>query len=447
MDLRTPAATVPGRRATWPAVISWALYDFAGTVFSVSILSVYFPLWLGSELGAGADTVNYAAAGSALLVLLFSPFLGAVSDLGQRRKPYLVVLVSVSVVFTALLGVSGEVAVIVALFVAANFCYQSATVFYNALLPGVSAGRGTGRVSGYGTALGYVGAIFALLFLQLFVGDASAVKELLGPLGWWIGTGAARSSNAFVPTAVLYLLFSLPAFFFVPDPKVRRPMDVRPSAVYRDVIATIRNLRSYPGAGTFIAATVLYTDAANTAVSNMALYGREVFGMSSGGIRNLLLFSTVFAIVGSAGFGHLSDRVGPKRALVVVLLLWLGAIALAAVAPGPRVLLLVGPVVGVALGATWTVSRAMLVALAPPEKTGEFFGLYNLAGRFSAVAGPALIALLLDAFGGLGAPSYRIAIGALAIVVLAGLYLLSRTPDVRPSTTPPEYHVPPDAGA
>lgn len=426
----------PGRLA----VGAWVLYDFSNTIFSISILSFFFPIWLGEELGAGADVFNYATAGGALLVMLTAPFLGAVADLRQRRMPFLILLTVLAAAFTVALNFSSGIVVVVALFVAANYTYQSALVFYNALLPVVSAGRGAGKVSGYGVAAGYVGAIIALVVLTYFVSDAETIKSLLGPLGGWIELGDQRNSNTFLPTAVLYLLFSLPAFFLVPDRAVRAPRPVGFVTVYRDVFATVRNIRQYTGVGTFIIATALYTDAANTAVANMALYGSQVFGMDGAQIRNLLLFSTAFAAVGSVFFGFVTDRAGPKKTLMAVLVIWLFSIVLAALAVAPWMLLMAGPLVGIALGATWAVSRVMLVALSPPEKLGEFFGLYTLSQRLSAVAGPVLIAILLDAFEGLGrALSYRISIGSLVLIMALGLFFLSRVPDIRPDPTVEEF--------
>ena len=402
-------------------------------------MTVFFPLWIDQQIGNGAWLVNSATAASALLVFITAPVLGAIADLRQRRIPYLVVLTLISVLLTAGLEVAGGIVVGVALFVAADLAYQSALVFYNALLPAVAVGRGAGKVSGYGTAVGYFGTILALIVLTLFVSDAEQIRMVLGPLGGWIDVGGEPNSNVFLPTAVLYLLFSLPAFFFVPDPAVRAPRPVSLGAAYRDVISTLKNIRGYGGVGTFILATILYMDAANTAVANMALYGREVFGLDSAGVRNLLLFSTVFAIVGSAASGFASDRAGPKRTLLAILFLWLFSIMLAAAAPAAWVLFLAGPLVGIALGGTWTVSRVMLIALSPPDKLGEFFGLFSLAGRFSAVLGPALTAFLLLAFRGLEGMAYRISIGSLAGIMGLGIFFLIRVPDVRPEPTVDEY--------
>ncbi|MCA3747613.1 MAG: MFS transporter [Rubrobacter sp.] len=426
------------RRASAPAVWAWVLYDLSNTIFSVSILSFFFPVWLGDELGAGAGTVNAAAALSAALVLVTAPAVGAVADLRQRRVPYLIVLTLLACGFTAALDAAGGVVVAVALFVAADLAYQSALVFYNALLPVVAAGRGAGRVSGYGTAAGYVGSIFALLVLTLFVTHGEEARALLGPLGRWIEPGET-SSNAFVPTAALYLLFSLPAFFLVPDPQVREPRPGGLGRAYRDVLLTLRGLRGYRGMAPFLLSTLLYTDAANTAISNMALYGREVFGMQSQEIRNLLLFSTVFAVAGSFGCGFLADRWGPRRALMAVLVLWLAAILLAAGAVSAWMLYVAGPLVGVALGGTWTAGRPMLVALSPPEKLGEFFGLYSFAGKVSAVAGPAVTALLLFGLEDLGAAAYRISVGSLALVMVLAMLALARVPDLRPAGVVDRY--------
>lgn len=420
------------------AVWAWVLYDFSNTIFSISILSVFFPLWLGDELGAGASTVNLANAAAAVLVVLTAPALGAVADFRQRRVPYLTLFTLLAVALTVGLDLSaGAVPVAIALFVAAGFAYQSALVFYNSLLPAVSEGRGAGRISGYGTAFGYVGSILALLVLNaVFVSQAEAVRDLLGPFGGWVDTGSQLNSNAFVPTAVVYLLFSLPAFFLVPDRAVRPPRQVRLGTAYGDVLRTVRTLLrgtnpAYVGMGAFILATVLYTDAANTAVSNMALYGREVLGMSGGEITTLLAFSTIFAVVGATLIGFATDRFGPKRTLAVVLVLWFFAIVLASTAVAPWMLYLAGPLVGIALGGTWTASRVLLVALAPPDKLGELFGLYSIAGKFSAVTGPLFLGVLLWALGD-GALAYRISVGFLSVLMVVGLVLLLRVPDARP---------------
>lgn len=413
-----------GRGALSASVVAWVVYDLANTIFSVSILSFFFPLWLAEELGAGADTFNYITAASMLLVVLTAPLFGAIADLRQRRRPFLVLFTLVAVGCTFSLDLFGTVAAAIALFVAANFSYQSALLFYNSLLPGVAGWRNVGRVSGYGGAIGYVGTILSLILFTVLVTSPEAVKPLLGPFDFWIQTGEATNSNAFVPTAFFYLLFSLPAFLLIPDHRVRPPQPAGLRRSYRDVLATARSIRSYAGMGAFMLATFLYLDAANTVVSNLALYGSGVFDLGQGGVRNVLLLSTVFAAVGAAGFGSLVDRIGPRRTLISVLVWWIAALGLVTLSVELWMFYLAAPLLGVAFGATVVVSRVMLIALSPPEKLGEFFGFYTLAGRFSAVLGPLLTGLILTTFSGLGGAAYRIVVLTLALIVAAALLII-----------------------
>ncbi len=143
-------STVP-RKASRLAVWSWVLYDFSNTIFSISILSYFFPLWLGDELGAGAATFNYLVALSALLVVLTAPVLGSVADLRQRRRPYLVVLTVLAVILTAGLDFSGgTLVVVVVLFVAADVCYSRRSCFTMRSCPSSrpDAGRGVSAATG-----------------------------------------------------------------------------------------------------------------------------------------------------------------------------------------------------------------------------------------------------------------------------------------------------------
>jgi UMF1 family MFS transporter len=299
------------------------LYDFSNTIFSISILSYFFPLWLGDELGAGAEpsTIWWPSR---------PPGRADGAGSGERRGPSPEAATLPRNPHRARGDLHGEPRLYGGrargsrgALCGGDVCYQSTLVFYSVLLRVVSARRGAGRISGYGTAAGYIGTIFALIVLTFFVaeqtlfgatfGGPEEVRDLLGPLGGWISTFEEPNSNAFIPTAVLYLLFSLPAFLFVPDKAVREPRPVRLKMAYKSLFTTARNMRAYAGLGTFMVSTVLYTDAANTAIANMSLYGRQVFGMEQAQIQSLLLFSTIFAGVGSVAFGFASDSLVRRR--------------------------------------------------------------------------------------------------------------------------------------
>ncbi|MFQ5893973.1 MAG: MFS transporter, partial [Nitrospinota bacterium] len=142
-------------------VAAWCLYDFANTIFSMNVVSLYFPLWLTADLGGADLWVSLANSGSMALVALSMPLLGVQADYGQRRRLFLITFTAVACAATAVIGLGGRasVAVAVAAFMVANYAYQGGLVFYNAFLPAVAEPDRVGAISGYGVALGYVGAI------------------------------------------------------------------------------------------------------------------------------------------------------------------------------------------------------------------------------------------------------------------------------------------------
>ena len=399
---------VPGR-----PVLSWALYDFANTLFAINILSLYFVLWVTVDQGASQTSFSLTLSGSMLAVALCSPMLGAVSDRYGRRIPLLMAVVLVCVVLTGAIGQVGGLIAGLALFAAANFCYQTGNVFYDSLLPTVSTEENRGRISGLGVGIGYVGTITGILMIAPFVDR-------------W------GREAAFLPTAALFLLFSIPCFLFVKEAKPEIPFNAGLiKDGYSRLLTTLVNARQHSNLLKFIAARFLYVDGVNTLLIFMAVYTTQVIGFSDGQVRLLLITSTTFAIVGSFFFGRMVDRVGPKRTLTVVLTLWIAVFVIAAVTFYAPVFWLVGALAGVALGGTWTADRAFLTRLAPPEQMGEFFGLYQLAGRFAAVTGPLIWGLTVDNLVGLGDWRFRIGILALLVNVGLGFLVLTRVREER----------------
>ncbi len=430
------------RKESGLAVWAYVSYNFGNTPFAATVLTLYFPLWLSEAYGAGDALFNATTAVASLLVVLIAPALGALADLRQRRIPYLVVFTLVAVFFTVTLDFTGSLLVAVVFFVVAVVAYQSTPVFYYALLPSVSAGRGTGRVSGYSQAGGFVGTFLALLGLTLLVapesffgftvGGAEQIRRAFGPLGFWIQTTAAEvDSNTFLPTAAFFLLFALPAFFFVPDVAVHAPQPARLGRAYRSVLATLRGIGAYTGLGTYMAVTLLYMESVNIAIPNMCLFGRHALGMKDQQLTYLIIFSLIFSVLAALGSGYVADKVGPKRTLIITLVVWVVGIMTITFASAPWVLFVAGPLIFLAMGATYAVGPVLVIALSPREKLTEFMGFYTTVGQVSSVVGPGIIALLLALLRGLGTGAHRIAVSSLAVAMVLGIFLLLRVPDAR----------------
>jgi UMF1 family MFS transporter len=327
------------------------------------------------------------------------------------------------------MGLPRDARTLLCLFAIANYCYQAALVFYDALLANVSDESTRGRASGLGIGLGYGGAILSLY----------SVAPIADRFGKWA---------AFPATAALFFLFALPCLVWVPE-RGAGPLWPRGSArrAFERVRGTLAELRRHPHLARFLLAHFLYTDAVNTVILFMAVYVTMVGGFTSAEVTRLLALSTVFAIVGAFAQGRVVDRVGSKRALQLALALWAVGLGLALGAQGKGGLWLVGPITGAALGALWAADRVLMFRLSPADALGEFYGLYGMVGRFSAISGPLIWGTVVYLLEGSGALAYRAAIGSLLVVLLAGVAVLAGVEEPHAMIVPAETREVPVAGA
>jgi UMF1 family MFS transporter len=398
------------------AVASWALYDLGNTLFSLNIVSLYFPLWVTIDMGGRDGDYGLAASLSMALMFISAPLLGALSDQAPRRMPFLVVSTLVCCALTALLG-TGGLFVSLALFVAANYFYQAGLIFYDALLPSVSTEENRGKIGGLGVGVGYLGSIIGIAVGGLVLRADPAAKPLVFQL-----------------TALLFLLFAIPCFLWVRE---RRRTDVAPfgGEAVRRAVAELRDTlvraRQYPGLARFLAGRIFYADAANTIIAFMGIYATKEIGFAEEQVQFLLLAGIVAAVVGGLVWGMVVDRIGPKRTLDGVLGLWAVVFSLAAAIAYlhlPNTLFwLVAPLAGIALGGTWAADRPFMLRLTPPRRLGQFYGLYAMVGRFAAILGPLLWTAIVDWLGW-GRP---VAVISLLVMVAIAFVVLRPVSDAR----------------
>ena len=454
-DLSPPLAPLRER-------LSWALYDFANTVFSMNIATLYFSAWLIADLGQSNTlyaTVNGIASA---LVVVSIPLFGAISDVTQRRKPWVVsftIVACVALVVMAVLGqtglpLTGEGVVdpapssggasglalfgVLAAFTAANYAYQGAQPFYNAMMPELAPVHYRGRLSGIGTSLGYVGTITGvLLTLPFFTGAIPMIGALparaIGFLRSVVPfTEHGGRVSTFVPTAILFFLFSVPLFLFCRDHNRHLGKGrVHWRNAFRDVGRTFQDARRHPGTVRFLLASFLYQDAMGTMVANMALYAIFAMGFTRGSEATLLLVLTIPAIVGSYVIGRFVDHFGPKRTLSWIIASWILLLIAMIAAPTRASFWIVGAGIGLIFGGIATSERPLLLSLVPDVEAGRFFSLLVLSARAAAVVGPFIWAFAVDGLTphiGVG-PAYRAGVGTVAIGMLLAWWVLRGVPD------------------
>ena len=396
---------------------SWILYDFSDTIFSASILTFFFPLWVTQDAGGTDALFAFALSLSALLVAITAPLSGALSDRMNRRVPMLAVCVLLCALCTGLIGAFGGLSAGLTLFFFANFLYQTGLVFYNSLIRNVSSESGRGIVSGIGVGAGYVG-----LFVSFI---------LLGPI-------VEEHGNrwAFIPTAALYVLFALPLLIIVKDVGRRRSITVSLiGESYRQLFTTLRNARRHKNLFRFIAARFLYMEAINTVSSFYVIYLVSVNAFTEDEARDMVVRLLMVAVVSSIIAGFLVSRYGSKKVLTVALVGWTTVVVAAALVNATWMFWVVGTVTGCFWGAPQIADRVMLTRLAPEGQLGEFFGLFQMSGRLSAVVGPALWGLTTTTLIGLGEWRYRVAMLLVSLFLIGGFALLLA---VREERDPPD---------
>ncbi len=406
--------------------LAWSLYDFANTIFSYGVVSYAIGLWSVDRLGEGSGQLwlGVATALSVGLNAAVSPVLGAMSDRTGRRLPYLLFFTAIAIAATAAIGLvsaGGEFPLLalvgLGLFTLANFSYQAALIYYDATLPEVARPDALGRMSGIGVAVGYLGTVLiAVLILVLDAGSS--------PL-------------TFLMVAALFALFSAPIFLAVREPAAgRHPFHLADAArSWNQVATTISHARRIPGLTRFLVGRLFYTDPINTAIVIMAVFATQAIGMTKGEANLVLLLLTVVAVIASFLWGRAVEAWGPKRTLLTVLASWcVGLLIVGSVLSVPT-LLIGGVLLGSGLGGVWTSDRVYMLRLAPPGQVGEFFGLYGLVGKLSAVVGPlaygGLVSLLL---GPLGKGAYQVAIASLLVLMVIGFLIVRGVPEGGPPT-------------
>lgn len=393
------------------SVAAWVVYDLANTIFALGVGGLYFATWF-TDSGGEDGTLGITIALAMVVVIVLAPWFGALGDHAERRARYLVptTLLAVSgTFFLASVGLAGSLL----LYGVALVGFNLGGVVYDALLPDVSTPANRGRVSGAGIAVGYLGSVVGLLVGVL----------LLDTYGY---------PTVFRTLAVLFLLFALPAFFFIEErPKRRgggRPVGGIVTGLRR-LVAAWRLAATYRGVVPFLIGRFLYSDAINTLIGGfLAIFVINELDFTDGQVRVLLGIAIATAIVGGFTGGWLTDRYGPRRTLNAVLYLWMATMAAgvaAALLDQQNLAFAVGAAGGLALGGTWASDRVYMTRITPPRHLGEFFGLYSTVGRFATILGPLVWGLIVTQLG----LTRMVAMAALIVFVVAARVVLSRVDD------------------
>ena len=393
------------------SLYSWLFFDLANTVYAFVIPGLYFSVWLVTEQGWTDQALGFATSGAMVVVAILGPWVGARSDGSQGKKPMLLITTLICIIATFLLG-TFDVAISVLLFIVSLIGFNLGSVVYDALLISVSSTENRGRISGLGVAFGYVGSLLGF-----------GVATILQNYGY-------SYVEIFRSVAIMFLIFSLPAFIFIKEKKVSDQKSlIKITESISLVIKSWRHSTQYPGLTRFLVGRFFYADAINTLISGLlAVYLVEEVGLTPTDSQNLLGLAIIISIIGGYLFGKAADKYGPRKLTLISLICWMISLSLAIIATEFDQLWLIyvtGVLGGFNIGGIFAVDRVFMTRLSPEKHLGEFYGLYSTVGRFATILGPLLWGFVVNTLG-LGRNA---AMGVLIVLLAISFFIIQGVSD------------------
>ena len=403
--------------------MSWALYDWANSAFATTVMAVFFPLFFNDYWSKGIDTVDttarlgFANSVVGILILLSAPIMGFISDNSSLKKRFLLIMTLLGSLSTILLFFVGQGAWVIALilYVVATIGFSGGNIFYDALLTSVAPKKRYNFVSSLGFSLGYLGGGI-LLALNIFMS--------LNPEKFGIQNSTDAVKYAFVTVGVWWLLFSIPLFSFVKEKKNKRVRVIESfKQSFKSVSTTFKEIKDYKPILYFLIAYWLYIDGVDTIVRMAMDFGISL-NLERDSMVKAFLLTQFIGFPAALVFGVLAKgKKGARNGIYFTLIIYLAVSIFGALLDSETEFFVLAGVIGLVQGGIQALSRSYFAEIIPKERAGEFFGFYNMIGKFAVVLGPLLIGatgLMLRRFGMSSEMATRGGIFSVSLFFIAG---------------------------
>jgi len=405
------------KRAVW----SWAFYDWANSAYSTTVMAGFFPLFFkeywADPHNPSQSTFYLGMANSiaSMVVAALAPLLGSVADQGSAKKKFLTFFAFLGVIMTGGLWMvaQGNWQMAVLFYVIATIGFASGNVFYDALLPGLASEERVDAVSSLGFGLGYLGG--GLLFLV-------NVFMYLKPEIFGIPDGATAIKLSFLSVAVWWAVFTIPLILFVPEPKNYENIDFN-NAIrmgWVQLVQTFKEIRNMKVVGTFLLAYWFYIDGVDTIIRMAVDYGMSLNFPGESLIIALLIVQFV-AFPAALIYGWLASKIGAKTGIMVGITAYSFITLLGYFMTEAWHFYILAILIGLFMGGIQALSRSLYTRIIPPDKSAEFFGFYNMLGKFAAIIGPALMGTIALVTG-----SARLSILSILLLFILGAFFLNK---------------------
>jgi UMF1 family MFS transporter len=405
------------KRAVW----SWAFYDWANSAYSTTVMAGFFPLFF-KEYWADPNNpsqstfyLGMANSIASIVVAALAPLLGSVADQGSIKKKFLTFFAFLGVIMTGGLWMvaQGNWQMAVLFYVIATIGFASGNVFYDALLPSLASEERVDAVSSLGFGLGYLGG--GLLFLV-------NVFMYLKPEIFGIPDGATAIKLSFLSVAVWWAVFTIPLILFVQEPKNYETIDFN-NAIWMgwvQLVQTFKEIRNMKVVGTFLLAYWFYIDGVDTIIKMAVDYGMSLNFPGESLIIALLIVQFV-AFPAALIYGWLASKIGAKTGIMVGITAYSFITLLGYFMTEAWHFYVLAILIGLFMGGIQALSRSLYTRIIPPDKSAEFFGFYNMLGKFASIIGPALMGIIALVTG-----SARLSILSILLLFILGAFFLNK---------------------
>lgn len=403
-------------------VYAWVMYDWANSAFATVILAAVLPVFYkdvaGINLPGNLATSywGYTQTIAMVIIALVSPILGAAADYSDSKKSFLKFFVFLGITGTAFLFFVNEGDYLLAsfFFIIANLGFSGGNVFYDGFLTDISNSESIDYVSSLGYAAGYLGGGLLLAINLLLISK---------PNFFGISSVTSAIQISFVTVAVWWLIFSLPAFKYLPEPKKRVekiPLGEYTKMAFGRLKSTFVHIRKYRELWKFLLAFWLYNDGIGTIIRMAAIYGREV-GIGQTDLIGALLLTQFIGIPFALLFAKIAGKITAKKGIYLALIIYTGITFYGYFLDSALDFWILAGIVGMVQGGAQALSRSLYGVMVPESKSAEFFGFFGVSSKFAAIIGPTVFAYTGQLTG-----SSRYGILAVAAFFILGIFFLSR---------------------
>ena len=403
------------------SILAWSLYDWANSAFATTVMAGFFPVFF-KEYWSTTDNVTlstwYLGLGNSIasiLVAALAPFIGAIADRGTAKKKLLIFFAFLGIIATGGLWIvnQGHWQMAILFYIIASIGFMSGNIFYDALLPAVATKEKYDYASSLGYSLGYIGG--GLLFLI-------NVLMYLQPHYFGISDGATAIRLSFISVAVWWAVFSIPLILFVKEPTIHDPIGIFSSIKegWSQLVSTLSKIRQFKVVVTFLMAYWLYIDGVDTIIRMAVDYGTSIGFPASSLITALLLVQFV-AFPATLIYSRFASKIGIKNALYTAILGYTLITIFGAFVSKEWHFYVIAVFIACFQGGIQALSRSLYSRIIPKNQAAEFFGFYNMLGKFAAIIGPPMMGYI-----GLITGNPRIGILSIVILFILGGFILTK---------------------